>query len=563
MSTKTKLKIVVIGGKAAGPKAAATLTRRLPDAELTLYQKEKYSSFSTCGLPFFASGDVNSYEQLTFTPYGTPKTPEFYRLSKGFDFIPGVEVISIERDRKIVHAVELDSGNKIEKTYDYLVLATGSIPIIPEFPIADDPRIRTFTKPEDAIHFRQLAEQGKIERAVIIGGGFTGCELAEAAGGMWGIETILIEKENQLLPYVLDREMARIVEREMARQKIDVHLGWEITKIEADSEKIKVRAGDKEDINVDYVFLCVGVQPNSELAEKCGLKIGTTGGIMVDKFLRTSDSSVYAGGDCIESTSHITGKNIYWPMGSLANRHGRIIAENIAGENLEFPDVVGTFVVKVFDINAGAVGITQRDAEKNGLNTKVVWGTFVDKPDYYPETKRITLKVIYSGDDYKLLGLQAVGYGDICRRLDVFSLYLQQNATINDLFKLEHGYSPPYADVLDPLHEMAGIAHAQEKGISFLPPGAEYENVEQWIDVREIEEAAVAHWPLPDEIQKRNYSNFPLNDLRENIGKLDPKKKTVIICGRGSRSYQAALILKNVGFNDVHVIGGGTLAVLS
>ncbi len=563
MSTNTKSKIVVIGGKAAGPKTAATLARRLPAAEITLYQKERYFSFSTCGLPFFASGDVNSFEQLTFTSYSTPKTPEFYRKSKGFDFIPGVDVISIERDKKIIYAIELDSGNKLEKTYDYLVLAAGSIPIVPKFPVADDPRIRTFTKPEDAIHFRQLAEQGKIERAVIIGGGFTGCELAEAVGGMWGIETILIEKENHVLPYVLDEEIARIVEREMARQNIDVHLGWAVTKIKAEGEKIAVSSKDQEDIDVDYVFLCLGVQPNSGLAEKCGLEIGTTGGIIVDKFLRTSDASIYAGGDCIESTSHITGKNIYWPMGSLANRHGRIIAENIAGENLEIPNVVGTFIVKVFDINAGAVGITQKDAERSGLNAKVVWGTFVDKPDYYPETKRITLKMIYSGDDYRLLGLQAVGFGDICRRLDVFSLYTQQNATINDLFKLEHGYSPPYADVLDPLHEMAGIARAQEKGMSFLPPGAEYGNVEQWIDVREIEEATGAPWPLPDEIKKKNYFNIPLDDVRENIGKLDANKKTVIICGRGSRSYQAALMLKNAGFSDVHVIGGGTLAVLS
>ena len=225
MSEKTKSKLVIIGGKATGPKTAATLARRLPNAEITLYQKETHPSFSTCGLPFFASGDVNSFEQLTFTPYGTPKTHEFYQRSKGFSFISGVEVVSIDRDKKVINAKELESGKTFNQTYDNLILATGSIPIKPAFSATNDPRIRTFTKPEDAIHFRQMAEQGKIGRAVIIGGGFIGCELAEAVGGMWGIETILVEKANHLLPYVLDEDMARIVEREMARQNIEVHLG--------------------------------------------------------------------------------------------------------------------------------------------------------------------------------------------------------------------------------------------------------------------------------------------------------------------------------------------------
>jgi len=563
MTTKSDSRIIIVGGKAAGPKTAATLARRLPDAEITLYQKEKHPSFSTCGLPFFASGDVNSFEQLTFTPYGTPKTPEFYKKSKGFDFIPGVEVTKIDRNQKVIHAVELESGKEFEKPYDILVLATGSVPAIPDFPFSDDPRIRFFTKPEDAKQFRQMAETGKIGRTAIIGGGFIGCELAEAVGGMWGIETILIEKEKSLLPDVLDSEMAQIVERELKRQDVQFQLEREVTEIKAEDDKIIINQKESENIEVDFVFLCPGVIPNSKLAKECGLKIGSTGGIMVDKYLRTSDESIFAGGDCIELSNRITGKKIYWPMGSLANRHGRFIAENIAGDNMEFPNIGGSFVVKVFDINVGAVGITYDLAKKEGLNPKVVWGTFVDKPDYYPETKRITMKMIYSGDDYKLLGLQIVGFGDICRRLDVFSCYLQQNASVDNLLKLEHAYSPPYADVLDPLQEMAGIVREQERGMSFLPPGNVYDDVKQWLDVREIEEAAGAPWPLPEEIKREIYFNIPFNDVRDNISNLDPNKKTVIICGRGSRSYQAALILKNAGFNDVHVIGGGTLAVLS
>jgi len=564
MPENGKSDIVIVGGKAAGPKTAATLARRLPDAKITLFQKEKHLSYSSCGLPFFASGDINSFEQLTFTPYGTPKTPEFYKCSKGFDFIPGMEVIAVNRDKKIITIKQVETNKTFDHSYKTLVLATGSIPVKPSFPTDESPQIRTFTKPEDAIHFRQLAEQGKVGKAVIIGGGFIGCELAEAVGGMWGIETSLIEKENRLLPHVLDSEMSKIVEREMARQNVNVILDCEVTNIKTDDDgNPVVSIENQESITTDYVFICLGMRPNANLADQCGLEVGETGGIIVDKSLRTSDPSIYAGGDCVELWNQVTGKRSYIPMGSLANRHGRIIAENIAGGKMEFPGITGAFVVKVFDINVGAVGITQSQAENEGMKIKAVWGTFVDKPDYHPETKRITVKMIYSHEDNRLLGLQAVGIGDICRRIDVFSSFLQRKATIDNLLEFEHGYAPPYADVLDPLHEMAGVARAQQRGMSFLPPDSDFKGITQWVDVREIEEAAGAPWPLSDDIKKKYYFNFPLNDLRANIDKLDPGKKTVIICGRGSRSYQAALILKYSGFNDVHVIGGGSLAVLS
>jgi NADPH-dependent 2,4-dienoyl-CoA reductase/sulfur reductase-like enzyme/rhodanese-related sulfurtransferase len=559
---KGKQKVLIIGGVAAGCKTAATLARRTTRFDITVFEKGEHISYATCGLPYFASGDINSFDELTHTSYGISRTPEFFRQSKEFNVVTKAEVISIDRENKTIQVKHLEDGSITEHDYDYLVIATGATPVEPPFPIAQSPKIRHFTKPEDARNFRRSAEQGKTGKAVIIGGGFIGCELVESTAGLWGIETTLVEKEDRLLPYILDSEMSRIVEREMTRQGIDLKVGCKVEKVELDAENNPVVYLDNgETITSDYVFLALGVQPNVRLAKECGLEIGITGAIKVDNFLRTSDPNIFAGGDCIESTSRVTGKPLYLPMGSLANRHGRIIAKNIAGIKTEFNAVNGAFLIKVFDMNVGAVGISESAANNINIKTQSVWGAFADKPDYYPESKQLTLKMIYDKNDNRLLGLQAAGTGDICRRIDVFSTYLNKKATTDDLFDFEHGYAPPYAEALDPLHHLAAIAEAKQRGVKFESPGGiDDDNDTIWLDVREPEEVKALPWPI---VETDRYFNIPLNDLKNNLDKLDKSKKIRIICRRGPRSYQSATILKNAGFGDIHIISGGTQAVLS
>lgn len=565
MSICKKSDIVIVGGVAAGPKAAATVARRLPEARITLFEKGPYISYGSCGLPYFASGDINSFEELTLTSYGIPRDIDFFEQTKGFKVVTCAQVTAIDRDKKLVKVVMTESGETVEHGYDKLVLATGALPDEPTFGVAESPKIRHFTKPDDAVDFRRMAEKGEIGRALIVGGGFIGCELAEATGGMWGIDTTLIEKENQLLPCLLDPEMADIVKREMRRNNVDVLTGFSVERIDLDEDGNPIaRVSGRESISVDYVFLCLGVQPNVILAKECGLAIGETGGIAVDRFMRTSDSDIYAGGDCVESVSQVSGRKIHMPMGSLANRHGRVIAENIAGDKTEFPGVTGAFLVKVYDMNIGAVGISEQQAVKSDIEARAAWAAFVDKPDYYPESKSFTLKIVYGEKDGRLLGLQGAGYGDICRRIDVFSSFLQRKATIYDLLDFEHGHAPPYSESLDPLHHLASIAQAQQRGINFASPGlnSEYDNA-LWLDVRETEEADELPWKPLENSDKLRYINIPLNDLRGNLDRLERGKKIMIICSRGARSYQAAVILKNAGFNDVYIVGGGTQTVLS
>lgn len=552
--------IVIIGGVACGCKTAATLARRMPQAKITLFQKEKDLSYGTCGLPYFASGDIDSFRDLTLTSWDTVRDSDYFKKSKNFDAVTESEVIAINREEKFVLVHDLKSCKEYKHGYGKLVIATGAKPKTIPIDFPDSDRIRPFTRPEHAINFRKMAQTGKIGSALILGGGFIGCEVAEASAGLWGIETSLVEMEEQILPFVLDREMAMAAEKEMEDNEVKLYLGKSVTKVELpNQETVRVTLSDDTSLEVDYLFMCVGVTPAADLAREAGLEIGPTGGIKVNQFLQTSDPETYAGGDVIESVHQITGKPIYIPMGSLANRHGRIIADHIAGGNESFPGALGAFMVKVFDLNVGSVGLSEDEAAKNGFDVVSVWGSFVDKPDYYPENKSISIKMIIDAKDKKLLGLQGVGRGDIVRRVDVFSAFLQNNSGLEELLNFEHGYAPPYSEALDPLYHLAAIAKSVEKGFRQENPGESFDSDDIiLLDVREEEEIET----LP--FKAKNSIRIPLNDLRENLDKLDKSRKTVILCHRGPRSYQASVILKSAGFKNISYIAGGTtLAVKS
>lgn len=559
MIERSSSDVVIIGGVAAGPKTGAALARRAPKLRIVLFQRESYISYGSCGMPYFASGDIPSFGELTRTSYGVERTPAFFRDTKGFDVVTGAEVVSIDRSAKTVEVKETATGKIYSHGYGTLVIATGAHPTAPPFAVAESPFIRYFTRPDDAISFRKLAERGKIGSLVIIGGGYIGCELAEAAT-VWGFGTTLVEREPQLLPGGFDPEIAAHARRELESGGIKVRTDSKVLQISLVEGRPLVELADIS-IGADYVILCLGVSPESRLARECGLKIGERGGILVDEHLRTSDRNIFAGGDCVEITNLLTGGSAFFPLGSLANRHGRIISENIAGNPARFSGAAGAALVKVCNINMGCVGLSETQAHACGIACESVWGAFSDKPDYYPESKEILLKMIYCPDDGRLLGLQAAGAGDICRRIDVFSSMLQRGARIDDLLDFEHGYAPPYSEALDPLHHMASLAQARARGLQMLPPCVESSLYERlvggkfiWLDIRESE-----HFEenKPVMYAEGNYVHIPLNDLRARLGELDTNTAYVIMCGRGSRSYQAWSILHAAGFTRSYVAGAG------
>jgi NADPH-dependent 2,4-dienoyl-CoA reductase/sulfur reductase-like enzyme/rhodanese-related sulfurtransferase len=558
---------VVIGGVAAGPKTAATLARRLPGATITLFQKEEYLSYAACGFPLFASGEVGSFEELQNTSYGVLRDAEFFRGTKGFKAVTAAEVTRIDREGKLVSVRDLKTGEETVHGYGRLVIATGAAPNDPPMPVSSSERVKPFTRPSDVIGFREMAQRGAVDRAVIVGGGFIGVELCEAVTELWGIEASLYEKQSQLLPYMLDPEMAEIVQRSLEARGVAVSTGATVERIGLDGEgRPVVHVAGAQPAATDYVFLCLGVHPEIRLARECGLEIGETGGIVVDAALRTSDPYIYAGGDCIESRHRLTGRPVYMPMGSLANRHGRVIAENLAGAATEFPGVLGAFVLRAFETNIGGVGLGEEAARDAGIEARSVWGSFGDRPDYNPEMKTLTVKMVYEAGSGRLLGLQAVGKGDICRRVDVFSSFLQRGAGVDDLFDFEHGYAPPFAEALDPLHHLAGVAAAVERGLAIVGPGsagltAALGSGAVLLDVREREEAAAE--PLPGALADaaRAMEVIPLGELRDHLDRLDRAHRIVVLCRRGPRAYQASLILRAAGFQDVTVAAAGLQAL--
>ncbi len=559
MIERTSSDVIIIGGVAAGPKTGAALARRAPNLSIVLFQRESYISYGSCGLPYFASGDIPTFMELTRTSYGVERSPDFFRDTKGFDVVTGAEVVSIDRSAKTVKVRETATGAIHTHGYGTLVIATGAHPTTPPFTVAESPLIRFFTRPDDALSFRKLAERGGIGSLVIIGGGYIGCELAEAAT-VWGFDTTLIERESQLLSGGFDYEIAAHARRELESGGINIRTDSTVQKISLVDGRPLVELADTS-VGADYVIVCLGVSPESGLARDCGLEIGERGGILVDEHLRTSDKDIYAGGDCVEVINILTGGRSYFPLGSLANRHGRVIAENIAGNRARFTGALGAALVKVCNINMGCVGLSETQAIASGISCECVWGGFADKPDYYPESKEIVLKMIYRPDDGRLLGLQAAGAGDICRRIDVFSSMLQHGARIDDLLEFEHGYAPPYSEALDPLHHLASLARARARGLRMLPPcvvSSRYERIVGgrfiWLDIRESEHFA-ANKPVV--YAEGNYVHIPLNDLRARIGELDKNNVYVIMCGRGSRSYQAWSILHAAGFTRAYVAGAG------
>jgi NADPH-dependent 2,4-dienoyl-CoA reductase/sulfur reductase-like enzyme/rhodanese-related sulfurtransferase len=558
---------VIIGGVAAGPKTAATLARRRPDASITLFQKEEHLSYAACGFPFFASGEVDRLDQLLSTSYGVLRDAAFFARSKGFTAVTSAEVEHIDRAKKTVTVKMLKTGEVVEHGYGSLVLTTGARPVAPPMPVPKSERVRPFTQLADVSNFRARAERGEITKTVIVGGGFIGLELSEAVKETWGFEVTLFEKQPQLLPYMLDPEMAAIVQRSLETEGVGVHVGAHVGSIELDSEENPVVVvHGAEPVVADHVFLCLGVTPQTSLARECGLEIGETGGIRVDSAMRTSDPDIYAGGDCVESIHRLTGRPIYIPLGSLANRHGRVIAENLAGNSVNFPGVLGAFVLRAFETNVGGVGLSEQAAQRAGIAARSVWGSFSDRPDYNPDTKTFTLKMVYEEHGGRLLGLQAVGTGDICRRVDVFSSLLQNGARLDDLFDLEHGYAPPFAEALDPLHQLAGVATATQRGAVFIGPGPAglAETIDKRtvvLDVREVEEEENA--PLPSAIvdASARIVVIPLNELKARLDELDREDRIIVICRRGPRSYQAALMLQAEGFEDVAVAAAGLQAL--
>jgi NADPH-dependent 2,4-dienoyl-CoA reductase/sulfur reductase-like enzyme/rhodanese-related sulfurtransferase len=546
------MKVVVIGGVAAGPKTAAKIMRLKPQAQVTLLEKGKFVSFAGCGLPYYVSGAVKEQKDLMSTPIGVLRDPTFFQKVKDFKVMTETEALEIDRARKRVRARRNGEAEDLWLDYDKLVLATGARPIIPPVPNATLANISTLHTVPDAERIKSLLAQAKPRNVVMVGGGLIGVETVESLFES-ECQVTLVEMMPQILR-MLDWEMARLVERHMEQYGVKVMTNTQVLSFEGEG-KVSGVVTSQGRLPAELVILGIGVKPNVELARGAGLQIGPTGAIQVDAGMRTSDPDIYAAGDCAESTDLVTGKPCYVPMGSTANKQGRVAAINICGGEDRFPGVVGSTVCRVFDFCVARTGLTEAAARQQGFQTIAVLVPDTDQPHYMPTAKAMVIKLVVDSRTRKLLGAQAVGPGAGDKRMDVAAMAITAGMTVDQLSKADLCYAPPYSPALDSIITAANVARNKLDGqMSGITPS----EVKQRQDAKEDLVLLDVRSPAEHKQERLPGSTLiPLGALRSRLGELPRDKEIVAFCKVSLRGYEAAKILQAAGFSKVRVMDGG------
>jgi NADPH-dependent 2,4-dienoyl-CoA reductase/sulfur reductase-like enzyme/rhodanese-related sulfurtransferase len=547
-------RIVVIGANAAGAKAASKAKRLNADAEVILIDRGNFISYGACGIPYYVSDTVAELRELMSTSAGVLREPAFFRKVKGVEVRINTEVIAIDRVARSVALLEPATGRQSSLPYDRLVLATGSSPFIPRIANVGLRNVLTVKQIEHAELLKSLALPGS--SACIVGGGLIGLETAEALQQK-GMQVTLIEMRDQLLPGVLDPEMAFLVEKQLRQQGVRVLTGCQVTGLEG-KEAVEKVCTDREVLPADLVVLAPGVTPNVGLARDCGLQIGVTGAIAVDARLCTSDPYIYACGDCCETTHLVTGKKVHIPLGSTANKQGRVVGINVAGGEARFAGVLGTSILRVFQINAGKTGLSESEARAGGFEVETVLSPAPDRAHFFPGAKPIVLKLVAERGTGRILGLQAVGEGAVDKRLDAAATAITFRATAEQLSQLDLAYAPPYSAAMDNLIVAADIMKnklsGEARGISACELKQKCDDRHDFVllDVRSPAE----HGGIGIEGAKV----IPLGMLRERLHELPIDKEIVVYCKISLRGYEAQKILDAAGFPDTRFLDGGMQA---
>jgi len=549
------LKIVVIGGVAAGLKAAAKARRCDAAAQITVVEKGSLISYGACGMPYYVAGDVSDLGRLSMTPAGAVRDSAFFKNVKGIDVLTERVATRIDRQAKTVTVKSVTTGEEVLLPYDKLVIATGAVPVQPDLPGVNLANIHQLWHPDDARAIRAGLEKGRVGSAVIIGAGLVGIEMAEALS-MWDVKVTVVEMKEQIFPAFVDKEIAGSVAKYLEEKGITVLTGEKVERFNGTAVVAEV-VTDKRVIATDLVILAIGVRPNVELARSAGLAIGETGAIAVDEYLATSDPDIYAGGDCVENTHRLSDRKVFMPMGSTANKHGRVIGINLCGGREKFGGVLGTVLVKALDMNVGKAGLTEAAARELGYEIVTVLTAGHDRPHYMPTAKLISIKLIVDARSRKLLGAQAFGEGEVTKRIDVLATVMTFGGTVDDLLDIDLGYAPPYSSPIDnavvAAHTLISKLEGKFKGISSLAAKEKIDSGKSvFLDVRSPDECKQSRLGGCQDIRY-----IPLGQLRGRLGELGKDDEIVAFCKISLRGYEAALILEGEGFDNVKVMEGG------
>jgi NADPH-dependent 2,4-dienoyl-CoA reductase/sulfur reductase-like enzyme/rhodanese-related sulfurtransferase len=553
-------KVLIIGAVALGPKVACRLRRLDPLAEITLLDKDNLISYGGCGIPYYVGGDINDLEELYSTSAHVLRNTQFFENCKGITVRTEVEAISVDRFKKTVRVKNLQTDAEELLKYDKLVLATGATPTRPPIPGCDLANVFMLASLHEAEKLKALMSNGKVGRAVVIGGGAIGVEICEAMADLWGIETTLIEMEDQILPTLLGKCIARVIKAHLEEKGVEVLIAEKVSHISrGDSAKMLLVETSQKTIAADVVILATGVTPNTALARDAGLALGNFGGILVDRRMRTSDPNIYAGGDCVELRNLISGENMLMALGSLANRQGRIIATNIHGGNSHFDGTVGTFCMKVFDLGVGKAGLTYRQARETGFDPIYAVISQADHAHFYPQSELLYIALIADRKSRRILGIEAAGkHGDAVKaRVDMVAVLLKHGVTVDDICNLEAGYAPPYASAMDAINNAGNALDNILCGLNTPIDVSDFLDRFRLGQAKVLDTRGGADASPFIEKYGAQWLNIPQDELRLRIGEIPRDQTLYLICDTGPRSYEAQVFLATKGVENTRNIQGG------
>lgn len=554
--------ILIIGGVALGPKAACRCKRLMPDANITLIDENSFISYGGCGIPYYMSGEVTTIDALRSTPYNTIRDATFFAEMKGVTVRTQTRALSIDRAAKtlLVHDLVADTQERLP--YDQLVLATGASPRIPAVEGHDLEGVYAVTKLEAAQAIRKDCEAGKVSKAVIVGAGFIGLECVVSLADMWGVECTVVEMVDQALPGALSATLGHMVRHDLESHKVHLFTGEQVIRLEGENGRVARVITNQRTLEAQVVIFAAGFIPNGRLALEAGLDVAPFGGVLVNERMQTSDPSIYCGGDAVAMRNLVTGKVGYLPLGSLANRQGRIIGTNLAGGNARLAGYVGTWAVKLFGMSFCGVGLTVERARSEGFDAIGVSVEQLDRAHFYPEKFMMSLELVVERGTRRVLGAQGacVNSDSLKARIDAIAAVLQfSRPTLDDISNLEVSYSPPFASAMDVVNTVANVADNVLAG-RFIPLTAE-EHIGYWhdrahndlffIDARPLGASKAIQDAYPE------WHAIPLEEIEKRIGEIPTDRPVALVCNTGLRAYDCQLRLARHGItNTTNVMGG-------
>ena len=550
----SELKIVVIGGVACGPKAAAKAKRCDPNAQVTLIEKGEWISYGGCGLPYYLGATVKDLNDLMTTSWEAVRTPEFMKDTKDIDTLLGWEATKINRAEKTVEVKEVKTGEIKVLPYDKLVIATGADNFKPPMEGINATGVFGMKTPKDAVDMQNYIKTEGVSDVVVIGAGLIGMECAEAFIN-WGLNTTVIEMQGSIFPQVLDAEMGAVFQNYLEGEDLNFMLNTAVEKILVDeNDKVIGVQTNKGTVDAQMVLVAVGVRPCVQLAVDAGLEVDR--GIVINSHCQTSDPDIYAGGDCVVTTNLVSGQRVYSPMGSTANRQGRVIGINITGGDATHEGVLQTAVCKMFDWSLGACGLSERVAKQLGYDTVTAIVPGPDITHFMPGKKLIMTRLVADRATGKILGVQIVGPGKVDKRIDTMAAAMTFGVTAKQLANIDLSYAPPLSSAMENLTNAANVL---QNTIDGKAQSMRFEEFESKLDSDDVVfvDLRTAHERSQKMIPAKNQLHIPIEELRARANEVPKDKEVVVFCILSTRGFEGQLILNQAGYDNVKFVQGG------